>query len=58
MSACIRRLYSSDHWAPGFDFSGGVDLGAGGLLSDRIRGATFSLRVGRGDVELGLLIGS
>ena len=33
-------------------------MGAEELLLELIRGATFNLRVGRGDVELGLLIGS
>ena len=38
--------------------AGAADLGVEGLLSETTRGATFSLRVGRGDVGLGLLIDS
>ena len=60
MSACMRCLCSSDHWAPGFCFAGvvagGVDLGVDGVFSAGARGATLSLRVGRGSVGFGLLI--
>jgi hypothetical protein len=60
MSACIRSLYSSDQWAPGFCLAGVIDLGVDGavgvVLLAVARGATLSLRVGRGDGGLGLLI--
>jgi len=56
MSACMRRLYSSDQWAPGFEsaflFAAGL---AGGLFaSGDFRPGTFSLSVRRGEpVEAG-----
>jgi hypothetical protein len=59
MSACMRFLYSSDQPAPGFCFAGVVDVGVDGVLSAvtrGARGATLSLRVGRGDVGFELLI--
>jgi hypothetical protein len=60
MSACIRALYSSDQWAPGFDLLGLLGCVTGAVLLSRgdFRAPIFSLRVGRGDVELGLLIDS
>ena len=54
MSACMRSLYSSDQWAPGFSLlvfcgrgTGGVLLSLGDFLTP-----AFSLSVARGDVGL------
>lgn len=54
MSACMRSLYSSDQWAPGFwltllcGWGGGVCL----LSLVDLRAPAFSLSVTRGDVGL------
>jgi hypothetical protein len=54
MSACMRSLYSSDQWAPGFSLlvfcgrgTGGVLLSLGDFLTP-----AFSLSVARDDVGL------
>jgi hypothetical protein len=54
MSACMRSLYSSDQWAPGFSLMLSFGLGVGDVLLSLgdFRAPDFSLRVARGDVEL------
>jgi hypothetical protein len=55
MSTCIRSLYSSDQWAPGFKSALLRGCGAGGgLLSLGVfRTPAFSLSVTRGDLGFG-----
>lgn len=54
MSACMRSLYSSDQWAPGFDLLlvCGRVVGAVSLCPGDLRAPAFSLSVTRGDVGL------
>jgi hypothetical protein len=54
MSACMRSLYSSDQWAPGFPLALPCACGRGGVLLSLadFRAATFSLSVTRDDVGL------
>ncbi len=51
MSACIRFLYSSDQWAPGFrlDLPCGRGTAAGRSSTGALRGATLSFNVARGE---------
>lgn len=54
MSACMRSLYSSDQWAPGFRLALLCGFGRGGVLLSLadFRAATLSLSVTRDGVEL------
>ena len=54
MSACMRSLYSSDQWAPGFWLALLCGWGGGGVLAsfEDFRAPTFSLSVTRDDVGL------
>ena len=67
ISACMRRLYSSDQWAPGlestflftFAFASVFALGGALLASGGFRAGTLSLSVRRGEAgggESGLFI--
>jgi hypothetical protein len=55
MSACIRSLYSSDQWAPGFTLVLLRGCGSGGVLLSLGDFSTpaFSLSVTRGDLGFG-----
>ena len=55
MSACIRSLYSSDQWAPGFKLALLRGCGSGGVLLSLgdFRTPAFSLSVARGDLGSG-----
>ena len=50
MSACMRCLYSSDQWAPGFDsdFPFRRDAGCGLGSTEGLRAGLLSFRVTRG----------
>jgi len=50
MSACIRSLYSSDQWAPGFELALLCGWGLGGVLGSLgdFRAPAFSFSVTRG----------
>ena len=50
MSSCMRRLYSSDQSAPGFDFVFFSGCGIAGVLAESagLRAPALSLSVGRG----------
>jgi hypothetical protein len=54
MSACMRSLYSSDQWAPGFRLALLCGWGGGGVLIslEDFRAPAFSLSVTRDDVGL------
>jgi hypothetical protein len=55
MSACIRSLYSSDQWAPGFRLALLRGCGSGSVLLSLgdLRTPAFSLSVTRGDLGSG-----
>jgi hypothetical protein len=57
MSACMRFLYSSDQWAPGFSlvFLSGCEMGGVLFAATGLRAPALSLSVGR-DGEFGLFI--
>ena len=54
MSACMRSLYSSDQWAPGFRLALLCGWGGGGVLFslEGFRAPAFSLSVTRDEVGL------
>ncbi len=54
MSACMRSLYSSDQWAPGFSLllSLGPEVGSVLLSLGDFRAPVFSLRMDRGEAGL------
>jgi hypothetical protein len=66
ISACIRALYSSDQWAPGFCLAFLSGLNTGGVLAELVvlvggdlRAPAFSLSVGRGgEIVLFMRLGS
>ena len=51
MSACIRSLYSSDQWAPGFSLPlfGACGVGVVLISLADFRAPNFNLSVARGD---------
>jgi hypothetical protein len=55
MSACMRSLYSSDQWAPGFSLAVFLGWIGGETLCSLggFRAPAFSVRVTRDDAELG-----
>lgn len=53
ISACMRSLYASDQWAPGFRLAllSGCGGGGGSVFAAGLRAPAFSLRVRRGEGE-------